>query len=526
MTRSRERVPRWRGALAGTLLLTTLGLLFAEYRLFAAALVPLAYVAFGALSSLSGGTAPTIERRFEPTSPPPGGTVEVTLQVRNEGESALADVRIIDGVPDELAVVEGSPRAALALRPNEEATVTYSVVAKRGDHAFDDPAVRVGTASATDRVTMAVAAEGETTLSCAQSVSDPPFGRASPRRVGTHTTDSGGEGVEFHSTREYRPGDPLSRIDWRRFGKTGELTTVRFREERAARTVVVVDARPVARTTPSAGYPNGAELSAYAGERLYDALTAAGVATSVTAVGIRDGDVPGGLPADELPWAASDGAGSPRLVFEAVGKAADRDDSEMVPSDGVVVEPSAEGDKTTTETLGQDIHADSKYIGMSGGSEDGDSTASADGGATAATAGSSATTTTGGSAVTTDAPDATTDGGEADPTIRRFLARLPADAQVVLVSPVPDDWPVSLARSLSTRGHELAVLSPDVTDGSADDDSAMGDSSAGDSPGRAVAATRRDVRLWDLRTNGAATVDWDVDSPLDLALDRSLKTLL
>ncbi|MFC7080291.1 DUF58 domain-containing protein [Halorussus caseinilyticus] len=355
---NRERVPRFRGALAGTLLLTTLGLFYAEHRLFAVAVVPLAYVAFGALSSLSGADEPDIRREFDAARPPPGEEVAVTLTVRNEGESALADVRVVDGVPDELAVVSGSPRAAVALRPGEEATCSYSVVAKRGDYDFDDPAVRVRTASGTDRATTEIPAAGETTLSCSRSVSDPPFGRPSLRRVGTHTTDSGGEGVEFHSTREYRPGDPVSRVDWRRFAKTGDLTTVEFREERAARTVVVVDARPVARTTPSAGYPNGAELCAYAGERLYDALTAANVATSVTAVGLGDGDLPGGLPADGLPWAASDADGaSARLVFEAVGRAADRDAPTEVPGDGT----------SPTESVGSTASPDPATASADGG---------------------------------------------------------------------------------------------------------------------------------------------------------------
>ncbi|WP_128478144.1 DUF58 domain-containing protein [Halorussus pelagicus] len=457
---TRTRVPRFRGALAGTLLLTTLGLLYAEARLFAAAAVPLAYVAVGALSSLSGATEPEVTRAFDPASPPPGGEVEVTLTVHNPGESALADVRIVDGVPDELAVSSGSPRAAVALRPGEEATVSYSVVAKRGDYEFGDPAVRVRTVSGTDRVTTAVEADGETTLSCSRSVADPPFGRASPRRVGTHTTDSGGEGIEFHSTREYRPGDPISRLDWRRFAKTGDLTTVRFREERAARTVVVVDARPVARTTPSAGYPNGAALSAYAAERLYDALTGANVATSVTAVGLGEDDLEGGLPPDDLPWADSDGAGSARLVFDAVGRAADRDDPDSVPTDGT---------SPVTATAA----------------------AAADGGV----------------------PDGSSD--PADAMTRRLLARLPGDAQVVVVSPVLDDWPESLARALAARGHDVAALSPDVTGGD-----------ARSSPGRSVAATRRAIRLWDLRTAGATTVDWDVDDPLGIALERSLRSLL
>ncbi|UPV99713.1 DUF58 domain-containing protein [Halorussus gelatinilyticus] len=489
---TRTRVPRFRGALAGTLLLTTLGLLYAEARLFAAAAIPLAYVAVGALSSLSGASEPEIERTLTPSSPPPGGEVEVTLTVRNSGESALTDVRVVDGVPDELAVSSGSPRCAVALRPGEEETVSYSVVAKRGEYEFDGPAVRVRTTGATDRVTTAVEASGGTTLSCARSAADPPFGRASPRNVGTHTTDSGGEGLEFHSTREYRPGDPISRIDWRRFAKSGDLTTVRFREERAARTVVVVDARPVARTTPSAAYPNGAALSVYAGERLYDALTGAGVATSVTALGLAADDVTGELPADDLLWADADGAGSARLVFDAAGRAADRDGPGSVPTDGTdpVADANHVGDRTRgggparTSDAGPDRDADA---------ESSRAAPTPDGGEPAG------------------GPPA---GSSLDSATRRLLARLPGDAQVVLVSPVLDDWPASLARSLSARGHDLAVLSPDVS----------GDSD--DSPGRTVAATRREMRLRDLRTAGATTIDWSVDDPLGIALERSLRTLL
>lgn len=466
---SRTRIRRYRGGLAGTLLLTALGLLYAEPRLFAAAVVPLGYVAWGALSSLSRATAPTVERSFDPASPPPGADVEVTLTIRNEGESALADVRVIDGVPDELAVVSGSPRAALALRPDEAATVSYGVVAKPGDYEFDDPALRVRTASATDCATLTVEAAGETTLSSTRSVDDPPFARAEPRRVGTHQTDSGGDGVEFHSTREYQPGDPLNRIDWRRFAKTGDLTTVEFREERSARTVIVADARPVARATPSAGSPNGVDLCAYAGERLHDALTAAGVSTHVTAVGLDEADLRGGFPAADLPWTDSDGTGSARLVFEAVARAADRDAPDDVPTDGT---------------------------GGSGG---------LDSGVGAGLAGETAA-----------GDPATADGGVlGDSTVRRLLARLPADAQVVLVSPVLDDWPESLARSLSVRDHDLAVLSPDATGGR-----------TADSPGQRVAATRRSVRLRDLRTHGATVVDWDVNEPLDVALERSLDRLL
>ncbi|WP_135830440.1 DUF58 domain-containing protein [Halorussus halobius] len=473
---TRTRVRRYRGGLAGTLFLAALGLLYADPRLFAAAVVPLGYVAFGALSSLSDATPPTVERSFEPSSPAPGETVAVTLSVRNDGESALADVRVVDGVPDELAVVSGSPRAAVALRPGESATLSYAVAALPGEYEFEDPAVRVRTVSATDRATLSVAAGGDATLSCARSVAAPPFARATPRRVGTQRTDAGGEGIEFHSTREYRPGDSLSRVDWRRFAKTGDLTTVAFREERSAHAVVVVDARPAARARPSAGYPNGATLCAYAAQRLHEALGGAGVATSVTALGLLDEDVPDALPAEGLPWADADGVGSAELVFEAVAHAADRDAPGDVPDDGTG--GSLGGGRAST------------------GSRE-SAAATADGGRPG------------------DRPVAD------DETVRRLLARLPTDAQVVLVSPVLDDRPASLVRGLSARGHRVAVLAPDATGGARD-----GTGDAGDSPGRRVAATRRAARLRALRTAGATVVDWDVDDPLDVALERSLRSIV
>ena len=450
-----RRVRRWNGALAGTLALVTLGLLYAEPTLFAAALVPLAYVVVGSVSRLSPAAAVELERSFEPTDPAPGDRVTVTLAVRNAGDVALTDLRLVDGVPDPLAVVEGSPRAAVALRPGESRAVTYAVVAKRGDFAFDDPVVRLRSLSATREQTTVVAPDGEETLSCARAVADAPANRPSNYRVGTTPTDSGGSGVEFHSTREYRPGDPLSRLDWRRLAKTGELTTVRFREERATSAVVLVDVRPPTRVTPRPGYPNGASSCTYAGERLYDALADANVETSVAAVGIDRSDRDAAGVGDGLPWASASGTGTvaaASAVFDAAQRAAAADAPRTAPSESNAP------------------------------------------------------------------PRATTDGGTAespespsDPT-ETLLARLPRDAHVILVSPVLDAWPVAFARTLAARDREFLLLSPDVA--------------PGDSPGQFVAGTRRDLRLRDVELTGASVVDWTLDDPLELALNRSLRTLL
>jgi uncharacterized protein (DUF58 family) len=144
----------------------------------------------------------------------------------------------------------------------------------------------------------------------------PTESRALPR-AGTHPADSGGSGLEFYATREYRHGDPINRIDWRHLAKRGEFTTVQYREQRAVMTVILVDARPVCRVTPRAGYPTGAALSVYAAERLHEALSAAGVDTAVVAVGVDDETLSG---PDGIAWAESGSRfrTAPAAVFRGV----------------------------------------------------------------------------------------------------------------------------------------------------------------------------------------------------------------
>jgi uncharacterized protein (DUF58 family) len=120
--------------------------------------------------------------------------------------------------------------------------------------------------------------------------------------VGPLATDVGGPGVEFHSTREYRASDPRNRIDWRSYAKTGELTTINYREHRAARVVVVVDARAETRVAAHPGTPNGGALGAYAGLLALQALSEDGHAVGLAVFGLADDAATGRAPA----WISSD----------------------------------------------------------------------------------------------------------------------------------------------------------------------------------------------------------------------------
>ncbi|MFW6017220.1 MAG: DUF58 domain-containing protein [Halapricum sp.] len=395
---------RWSVGLAGTLLLVSVGLLYGSSAPFLLAVVPLSYVAYGAFSRYPEPTV-EIERSLSPSAPTPGSTVEVTVTVTNSGDRTLPDLRVVDGVPDELAVTDGTPRAGLTTPAGESRAFTYAVMAKRGEYAFDSPVVRARSISGSRIVTTSVEPGGETTLSCSTTVDRTPLDRTAHRRTGTLPTDSGGPGLEFYSTREYRPGDPINRLDWRRLARTDELSTINFRQEQATRLIVVVDARPPARVAPRPGYPTGAGLAAYAGERVYEALLSGGHQVGVTVLGLDDADL-SERGESELPWveppAEGGSAAAARALFEAA--AGVERDASAIPDPAMRAAGPAQSDQAV-ESNGT---VESDYA-------------------------------------------------------ERLLARLPPGAQVLLVSPLLDEEPLALTGTLRTHGVPVTLLSPDVT---------------------------------------------------------------
>lgn len=323
MSETYQRISRWQATGIAALLLVALGFLYAAPVVVAAAAIPVAFAAYESLSTVSASAELRAEREISATGARPGEHVEVTLSLTNTGAAAIPDIRIIDGVPDELAVVSNSPRLGTTLRAGETESLTYEVVAKRGSYTFADPVVRGRSFAAGEHSTVTVETTGDATLEGLRAIDAPPVDNTAILRAGTQTTDQGGPGIEFYRTREYQPSDPVNRLNWRQYAKTGELSTVEFREEHATRTVIIVDARKPTRVTPQPGHPTATELSAYVSARLYGALTSADVETIVTAAGLP-ADVDVRLGPHGLPWATEESATNAETVLDAVDQVAMR----------------------------------------------------------------------------------------------------------------------------------------------------------------------------------------------------------
>jgi len=452
-------VSRDTGGLLATLALAAAGVASGQRVLFVAAAIPLAFVAFAALSTPRDPESLRVARELSASSPLPGDRVTVTLTVENAGDAAFTDVRVADGVPEGLRVVDGATGGGFALAAGDTATVEYEVVADRGRFPFGDPTVRLRGTGSTAARTASVPADGDTSLDCRVTVADIPLRRQTTQYTGDLPTDTGGPGIEFHSTRDYQRGDPVSRIDWRQYAKTGDLTTVNYRERRAAAVVLAVDAREASDVTAREGAPSGAALSAYAAAQAVEPLEAAGHQVGLAVFGLDDpvADVPD--PAWVPPGTGD--AHHARLAAVLDAAVGGREDTEAAPES----EPDADARTKESETR-------------------------------------------------RERPAAAVDGGEttwldedADPRVQRFAARVDAGTQVVVCSPAFDDFPVTLARRLAADDHRVTAVSPDVT--------------ATDTPGRTLAAAARVLALDRLRATGAQVVDWSPDEPLASAVSRA-----
>lgn len=483
---------RWRGVVALSLLAGTVGLLAQRPDVLLLAALGVGFAAYPRLVPSPPEPELSIERSVTPDSPAEGDRVDVTVTVRNEGDRALPDLRVVDGVPPLLPVVDGPPRRATALAPGSETTFGYAVAATPGKHRFEPATVVARDASGATEL-RTTAAE-RTVVDCGAPVPAAVLRELTGHRPGELVTDDGGSGIEFHRTREYRPGDPVNRVDWRRFARTGELATVEYREERAATVVICLDVGPPPTAVaggPSEPGPDGRSnphataRGVLAADRLASALAAAnhevGLATlgsrpcwvppsvgtahldrlrhaldahpafgPTSAVGTRDGSSPGGTGAVEgSGWGSGGDAGNARE-----GDERRRDDRE------------SDGDATPARL------------------PDGAATLS-DGGRTG--------------------------GGARSRQAVELRERLGPGAQVTLVSPLADDGVLEAVRSLEAAGHPVFVVSPDTT--------------AAATVGTRLAALERSRRLRTLRRTGVPVVDWgagdDLGTELAAAAERS-----
>ncbi len=274
---ARRQTEHWRGISVVVLVSVALGVLLEQPGILLVGVVGICYAAYARMHEVTPDTL-SIERSLDTEEPAPGDDVEVTVRLTNDGDQTLPDIRFVDGVPDALAVAEGSPRLGTALRPGQTRECVYTVTARRGVHEFSPALAIVRNVPGATEYECTVAPERPTTLTCTpglQALPVPvPLRPASTRYTGVQPTTASGNGTEFYATRLYQHGDDMSRIDWNRRAKTGEFSTVLFREERTATVMLLVDTDRAAYVGPEPHAEHAVDRSVAAAGQVYPTVTA------------------------------------------------------------------------------------------------------------------------------------------------------------------------------------------------------------------------------------------------------------
>jgi uncharacterized repeat protein (TIGR01451 family) len=285
----------WVGIAGVSFLTAGLGVVLRSRPLLLAAIVGVAYLAY---ANVTGAPTPTlaVTREVSDPDPEPGDHVTVTVTVGNAGGETLTDLRLVEGVPEALSVVDRPARTATALRPGASVSFSYTVLARRGEYEFDELTAIARNASGSQERELHLDTES-TTLTCVPPVDATetvPLRALTAPYTGRVPTDVAGEGVEFANIREYEHGDPLSRLDWNRYARDGDLATLEFREERMATVVVLLDLRVDAYVQAGSDGLHAVDRGIDAARRLFNSLLETGDRVGIAALSPADVWLPPG----------------------------------------------------------------------------------------------------------------------------------------------------------------------------------------------------------------------------------------
>ncbi|MBI5000668.1 MAG: DUF58 domain-containing protein [Euryarchaeota archaeon] len=233
----------WLALLSMALLL--LGLWTLKPVLVVVSLVPLVYVLLLGMESQLAAPSLSVTRSASRTRVMAGDFVEMSVDVRNDGED-IPLLEIEDPVPEGATVVTGTNRELVSLRKGMSHALRYVVrLERRGRYRFGRLAAR-----ARDHTTMEFMEKTSDDTLEVSAIAEVEARRGiaiAPRRtrnwVGLIPSRRIGQGSEFFSIREYAPGDDIRRINWKASARHSKLLTNEYVSEQSGDVTVILDAR-------------------------------------------------------------------------------------------------------------------------------------------------------------------------------------------------------------------------------------------------------------------------------------------
>jgi uncharacterized protein (DUF58 family) len=195
----------------------------------------------------------SVSRDFSTLRLEEGEELRVVVTVENRG-GTLPLLGVAERMPDGTGEPDGKTGILEPLASGARREFSYTLTAPRGAYRFDGLDVTVW-----DR--LGLSARREHLSSSDEVLVQPhvePFEEIAirPRRTrgyaGMVKANRGGSGLDFYGCRAYVSGDEVRRINWRAYGRRGELVVNEYEQEQIADVTVILDARQRAHTQSGA----------------------------------------------------------------------------------------------------------------------------------------------------------------------------------------------------------------------------------------------------------------------------------
>ncbi|HEX9030118.1 MAG TPA: DUF58 domain-containing protein, partial [Anaerolineales bacterium] len=234
-----------------TLLLVIFGLLVAAMisRNGNVALLALPFVAYLGIGILQAPSAEKIrlhaERAIYNHELDGENVVEVSLAVTNQGKG-LSRLTLSDALHPGMKVTSGQIQKMAALSSGAAIDLKYTFQTRRGKFSWDTVHAVISDPFGLVEIEFDLPARGEILVQprLERFRILPLWPRRTLHSAGSIPARLGGSGTDFWGVREYHPGDPLRRLDWRRSARhPHQFFTKEFEQEEIADVGLILDAR-------------------------------------------------------------------------------------------------------------------------------------------------------------------------------------------------------------------------------------------------------------------------------------------
>ena len=172
-------------------------------------------------------------------------TIDVSVTIANEG-TALVRLVLSDPLQFGMSIKEGQTTQTALLQAGENAIFKYTFQSERGSFAWKTVRAKISDSFGLIETELDLPAEAKIQIH-PELNKFRPFPLRSQRTLhsaGSIPARLGGSGTDFWGVREYQPGDPLRRLDWRLTARhPHKFFTKEFEQEEIADIGLILDAR-------------------------------------------------------------------------------------------------------------------------------------------------------------------------------------------------------------------------------------------------------------------------------------------